>query len=157
MDLIVRFVTDSSLISRLIRFVTYANFSHVEIGLPDGTWLGAHSSGGVRIRPANYMTPSLERVYSLQVTESQYDAATKYAKGQIGTTYSFLDIAVIMFRSSFRRVPHGLICSWYVLEVLRAASMMPLNVLEEFDYKIDPDRLHLSPIFIGKCIRRYRG
>lgn len=153
-DLLVRFVTERDLISRAIRWVTFSDFSHVELGLPDGTWLGAHASGGVQIRPAGYMTPSLERVYALAVTQAEYDAAMAYARGQIGTSYSFLDIANILFRARFSTRPHGIICSWFMLEVLRAASITALNVLAEYDYKITPDMLHLSPIFIGKCIRQ---
>jgi len=153
-DLLVRFVTEQDFVSRAIRWVTFGEFSHVELGLPDGSWLGSHAKGGVQIRGAEYMKPSLERLYALPVTQAEYDQAMAYAKRQLGTGYSFFDIAVILFRAHFKTRPKGLICSWFVLEALRAAGFMPLNVLADYDYKIDPDRLHLSPIFIGRCIRQ---
>ncbi len=153
-DLIVRFVTEKDFISTGIRWVTYSDFSHVELGLPDGTWLGAHASGGVQIRLANYMIPSLERVYALPVSDLAYAQGLDYAKSKIGTTYSVSDIGRIFFRSHATKSPHGLICSWFVIDTLNTAGLYPLNVLANYNFKITPDMLHLSPIFRGKMIRQ---
>ena len=153
-ELRIRFVTESDFVSRAIRWVTFADFSHVELELPDGTYLGAHASGGVQIRPADYMKPSLERVYALDVSEGGYTAAMTLAYGLIGTHYSFADILGILFRSRFHHIPHGLICSWFVLDVMSAAGIYPLNVLGKYSYKVTPTMLHLSPVFIGKCVRQ---
>lgn len=153
-DLIVRFVTEKGFVSAGIRWVTYSDFSHVELGLPDGTWLGAHASGGVQIRPANYMTPSLERVYALPVSQMYYDLATAYAHAKIGTDYSMGDIARIFFRSRATKSPRGLICSWFVLNVLESAGLFPLNVQPGYNFKVTPDMLHLSPIFLKRQLRK---
>lgn len=153
-ELRIRFVTESDLVSRAIRWVTFSDFSHVELELPDGTYLGAHASGGVQILPANYMKPSLERVYALPVSQKDHAAAMYLAYGRIGCQYSFADILGILFRSRLHHAPHGLICSWFVLDVMNAAGIYPLNVLNTFNYKVTPTMLHLSPVFIGKCVRQ---
>ena len=155
-DLIVRFVAEKGFISAAIKYVTFSDFSHVEIGLPDGRWMGAHASGGVQIRPANYMTPIFERVYAVPIMQAEYDAAMNYAYSQIGTRYSFMDIAGILFRARLSKSPKGLICSWFVMDCIRAAGLQPLNVLGQYNYKVTPTMLHLSPMFIGRCIRQTR-
>lgn len=150
-DLIVRFVAEKDPISAAIRYVTFSDFSHVELGLPDGTWLGAHAWGGVRIRAVDYLKPSLERVYAVPVP--YYDQAMSYARGKIGTRYNFLDLAGLLVHYPLTS-PYRLICSQFVFEVMIEAGVKPLNVLSAYSYRVTPTILHLSPIFIGRCIRQ---
>jgi hypothetical protein len=50
-----RFVTDDSLVSRIIRGAQLGFWaSHVEAVTPDGFYLGAHYAGDVQKRPADY-------------------------------------------------------------------------------------------------------
>jgi uncharacterized protein YycO len=151
-DLIIRFVTQGGFVSEAIRAVTFSEFSHAEIGTETGTWIGAHDDGGVQERPANYYNATFERRYAIPVGDEQYAAAMAYARSKIGTPYSFSDIAGLLFHKEWGEESHGLICSWFAFNVLSAAGIQALNVLPQYGYLVTPDTLHLSPIFIGKCI-----
>ena len=151
-SLLIRFVTQGGFVSEAIREVTFSEFSHVEIGTETGTWIGAHYDGGVQERPANYYTATLERRYAIPMTDEQYAAAMAYARQKIGTPYSFADIAELLFHVDRGTDDNGLICSWFVFMVLLAGGIQALNVLPGYANKVTPDSLHLSPIFIGRCI-----
>lgn len=147
----IRFITEKDFVSNSIRFVTHAPSngpSHVEFELPDGTFLGAHSSGGVQIRPANYCNPTWDRRYAIPVTVEQYTACMAFAAAQIGKPYDFSDIVGIMLDKDWHN-PENWICSELVLASLLAAGIKFLNVLPSVSHRIDPDRLHLSPLLIG--------
>jgi hypothetical protein len=148
-DLRIRFITESGFVSWAIRWVTFSEFSHVEIGLPDGTWLGAHAGTGVQIRPADYCKPTFERRYAIPLTQPAYDAGMKYALAQIGTPYNYADIAGLLFHRNMSGKGRA-ICSQFVFDVMGAAGLAPLNVLAGYDFRVTPDILHLAPIFIGK-------
>lgn len=150
-NLIVRFVTQGGFVADAIRKVTFSEISHTEIGTETGTWIGAHDDGGIQERPANYYNATFERRYSIPLTDAQYAAAMAYARSKIGTPYSFADIAGLLFHTEWGADSQGMICSWFVFNVLDAAGIEALNVLEQFAYKVTPDTLHLSPIFIGHC------
>lgn len=152
-DLVVRFVAERGFISAGIRYVTFSDFSHAELGLPDGTWLGAHAVGGVQIRAVDYLKPSFERVYAIPVDQASYSLAMAYARSKVGTRYNFPDILGLLVHAPMTS-PHRLICSQFMFEVLSQAGLKPLNVLSAFSYRVTPDMLHLSPIFIGRCIRQ---
>ena len=151
-NLIVRFVTQGGFVSGAIRRVTFSEFSHAEISTETGTWIGAHDDGGVQERPADYYKATFERRYAVPLSDNQYAAAMAYARSKIGTPYSFADIAGLLFREEWGEASHGMICSSFVFNVLLAGSIVPLNVLEKYSYLVTPDTLHLSPIFIGKCV-----
>jgi len=136
-------------VSWAIRGVTFSEFSHVEIELPDGTFLGAHAGTGVQIRPANYMKPTFERRYAIPMGEDAYNRALYYAKAQIGSAYNYADITGLLFHRNITKKGR-LICSQYVFDVMEAGSLEVLNVLSAYDFRVTPDILHLAPIFIGK-------
>jgi uncharacterized protein YycO len=150
LNIIIRFITESDFVSAAIREVTFSEFSHVEIGTPEGTWIGAHASGGVEERAADYCIPTFERRYAIPVTQEQYDKGMAYARSQVGTPYDFRDILGLLFHHDLSTHGH-LICSWFVFDFFLEMDMQVLNVLPMHGNKIDPDKLHLAPIFIGKC------
>lgn len=148
-----RFCTETGVLGSGIRFVTHAPRtapSHVEFELADGTFLGAHSSGGVAIRPANYCTPSWERRYALPCTTAQRDAVLGFAHAQVGKGYDLRDIAGILLDEGWHTA-EAWICSELVVAALLQAGLPFLNVLPGYTYRIDPDKAHLSPLLLGRC------
>ena len=147
----IRFITDKDFMGEAIRFVEHAPItapSHVEFELEDGTFLGAHSDGGVQIRPANYCRTTWDRRYAIEVTQAQYDCCMAFAHAQIGKPYDFSDIVGIALNTGWHTADKW-ICSELVLASLLHAGVGALNVLECVSNRIDPDRLHLSPLLIG--------
>jgi hypothetical protein len=151
-DFRLRFVTDDSFISRGIRFVEGGSsvFSHVEIILPDGSYLGAHNPEGVEIRPADYCTPTRERRYAIPVEQADLDKMLAFAHAQVGKRYDLSDIRGIMFHRNWHD-PTKWICSELVAAIAEAGGLWMLNVLPEHTNAITPEMLHLSPVLINHC------
>ena len=145
-----RFINDEDLVGRAIDWVTDSLWDHVEIMTDTGTWIGAHSAGGVEERAANYCTPSRERVYALDITEAQHDATLSFARSKIGTAYDYADIAGLFLHDRRLDQRSRYICSMFVYEAALAGGIEMLNVLPGWTYLITPETLHLSPLLIGK-------
>jgi hypothetical protein len=152
----VRFVASAGFVGDSIRWVTNSLFQHVEFGTPAGTWIGAHAQGGILERPADYATYSREYVYDLPATQLQVQQLLSWARKQIGTKYNLLDIAGLLLKQRAWTTPNRFICSQFctlgLLEVYGAARV--LNVLGDHAYLITPETLHLSPIFVGRLVRK---
>jgi hypothetical protein len=152
----IRFIRCGGFISWAIAHVTGSLFSHVEFGTPAGTWIGAHIGDGIQERPANYCTPKLEFVYEIPCTIYQERLLLASARGKIGTKYNTLDILGLLFQIRSLRSSKRDICSQFctgeLLRVFGAAKV--LNVLESWDYRITPETLHLSPIFVGHRVKK---
>jgi hypothetical protein len=146
----IRFITESDPISDLIRFVTFSEWSHVEIITETGTYIGAHADGGIEERAADYCKPNHERRYAIPVTDEQYATMMAYARSKIGTPYNFKDIVGLMLHHRMTEVKRS-ICSQFVEDVGVSAKFLFLNVEPDFDYLITPETLHLSPKLIGNC------
>lgn len=155
--IVIRFIRTPGFVTSSICWVTSSLFDHVEFGVEENGaiigWLGAHASGGVQLRPANYCQPSFERRYGLPVSELQYMAWQHYASKEVGTRYNFLDIAGLLFKSRTLNSPNRLICSQFAFLGLLMAGFQPLNVLSGYAHLITPEMLHLSPILIGREIK----
>jgi uncharacterized protein YycO len=153
--LIVRFINSRDLVGRAIDFVEGGAglVDHVEFGTPQGTWIGAHSDGGVKERAADYCKPSLELRYEVPVTQEQYDAVMTFARAQIGKAYDFSDIRGILFHATSHDTAKW-ICSELVCASCEAGGLFPLNVLPGFTYRVTPEMLHLSPLLIGRLAYR---
>ena len=150
----IRFIQDRGLLSSVIAWVTASLFSHVELGTPEGTWIGAHSPDGIQERPLFYCYPVREYVYELPCTQQQSDDLLQYARAAIGTPYNYRDIAGLLFHARTLTSPSRAICSEFVIKTLMRVGIRPLNVLEDFSYLITPETLHLSPMLIGKMVKK---
>lgn len=146
----IRFLTEPDFISRAIRGVTFSEFSHVEIETDAGTFIGAHSDGGVQERPADYCKPSFERRYAIPVTAEQKGLMMAYAESKIGTPYNFKDIVGLLLHHDLTSDGRA-ICSQFVFQTARAGGLSLLNVLPGYANLVTPETLHLSPYLIGRC------
>lgn len=152
MAIVVRFIAQSDLVSAGIRKVTGSLFSHVEFGTPEGTWIGAHWADGIQERPANYCQTTLDYRYEIPCTDLALADHLLTIRKAIGTVYNKKDILGLMFQSRTLTGAQGAICSQFccgeLLRVYGAAKV--LNVLPNWTYRITPEILHLSPIFVGR-------
>jgi hypothetical protein len=152
----VRFIRGTGFVSWAIARVTGSLFSHVEFGTPEGTWIGAHIGGGIMERPANYCNPAREYVYEIPCSAVQAQEALTWMRSRIGTKYNVLDIVGLLFQARTLCSAHRYICSQFctagLLEVFGAARV--LNVLTSWSFRITPETLHLSPIFVGRCVKK---
>ena len=146
----IRFISEAGFVSAAIRDVTDSQWSHVDIILPDGFYLGARSNGGVQVRPPNYCKPIRERRYAIPTTPDQLDAMLTFARAQIGKPYDFLDIAGLLAHRDWRR-PNAWMCSELAAATAEAGNMPMLNAEAQFVNHITPEMLHLSPLLIGHC------
>jgi hypothetical protein len=78
----------------------------------------------------------------------------QYAKAAIGTPYNYRDIAGMLLHSRTLTSPSRAICSQFCIEMLMKVGIRPLNVLPGFSYLITPETLHLSPLLIGKIVKK---
>jgi hypothetical protein len=145
----IRFINDRGFVSRTISWVTLSLFCHVELGTPEGTWIGAHAGTGVQERPADYCKPTLDYIYDVPCSQAQADAVLKYARNAIGCPYNYWDIVGLLFHRRRLTTPSRVICSQFVMDALLNAGIRPLNCLPEFSHLITPQTLHLSPLLIG--------
>jgi hypothetical protein len=157
--LTIRFVATNSWVGRAIRFVTNSLWEHVEFQVPFsyqkelGTgWLGAHAEDGVKVYPLNYAVTTREKRYAVPCSLEQLSLMMDFAKSAIGKKYDYANIAGLLLHDRFLNTPGRYICSMFVLDVLQAGRLEPLNVVPRFSYLVTPEMLHLSPLFTGHCI-----
>jgi hypothetical protein len=147
----IRFILGGGFTSAGIARVTGSLFSHVEFGTPEGTWIGAHIGDGIQERAAGYCKPTREYVYEIPCTDQQEQDGLTWMRSKIGTEYNIVDIIGLFFQARSMRSPNRAICSQFCTEGLLFIFGAPrvLNVLESWAYRITPETLHLSPIFVG--------
>lgn len=146
----IRFISNSDWVSSTIRRVTRSLWSHTEIILDDGSYLGAHYDGGVQIRPSNYCSPLREKRYSIRLPAEQVAQIISFAHSQVGKKYDISDIFGILFNRNWDN-PSRWICSELVAASAYAGGLYLLNVDPKMVNKITPEMLHLSPYLITRC------
>lgn len=152
-NLTIRFIDGTDLVSKLIAWTTNSLWVHTEALSRDRkSWIGAHSGTGVQARPINWCKPSLERQYAISVTQQQYDTAMDWLESKIGCPYNYVDIVGLALHKRIGASERQIICSALMLEFMMHGGLMPLNCLSGFSFLITPETLHLSPLFIGKCV-----
>ena len=74
-NLVIRFIDESDIVSRLITWATNSLWCHTEALSRDGQhWIGAHSGTGVQSRPLDWCKNlRREAKYSIPVTVDQYE------------------------------------------------------------------------------------
>lgn len=151
----IRFIANHTFTSAAIRWITGSLFSHVEAGTPEGRWIGALSDG-IKERPADYCKPFREYVYRIPCTQKQADDFLTLMRSKIGTKYNFLDIIGLALGVRSLNNVHDDICSEFVTWglVRTFGPQAVLNVEPGWEYRITPETLHLSPIFVGRLYKR---
>lgn len=129
--LTIRFVTSDDIISALIRDKTWSQYSHVEFILDDGTTLGAHADGGVKIRPLDYAVFMATKIIKISVTDDQEASVMAFAHAQVGKAYDMGAIAGIVAHRDWRSPD-----KWFCSELV-AAALEQGNVFHPIADNID--------------------
>ncbi len=144
-----RFISEGSILDGIIEVVEGGSmWSHTEIIIPDGRYLGARIKGGVQIRPADYCKVKREERYSIPVEDAQYEQIMDFAHAQIGKPYDYEDIIGIAVQADWHNLNRW-ICSEFVAASAEAGGLYLLNVIPKLTYRITPEELHLSPSLRG--------
>lgn len=144
MQLEIRLVTDRTLASAAIRFLSWSDYSHVDFVMLDGRLLGAHLQDGVQIRPKNYgnFTKRLHKV--VIVEEAVYSKVMRYAIEQIGKPYDKSGILNFGLHRNWREDD-----SWFCSELVAAAfevGGLPLFSTSARANRITPRDIDMSPV-----------
>jgi hypothetical protein len=70
----------------------------------------------------------------------------------MGTPYNYTDILGLALHTRIGVTDHEVICSALMLQFMQQSGLEPLNCLPQYASLITPETLHLSPLFIGKCV-----
>ncbi len=152
----IRFIANHTFVSFMIRHVTGASFfSHVEGGTPEGTWIGALPDG-IKERAANYCHPFREYVYEIPCTQAEADQFVSLLRSKIGAKYNFKAIIGLWLGIRQLNDPDEDFCSevvtWAAIKTLGAFRV--LNVQLGWEYRVTPEILHLSPMFVGHLAKK---
>jgi len=152
----IRFVANSSFISRGIRAVTGSLWSHVESwDFRKQMWISAYSQG-IALMPWNYANESRIALYEIPCTEEEFNVFHDAAEADLGVKYNWLDIAGLLIQDRSLTSAHRLMCAQantkWLLKTFGAARV--LNCAFGWEYRITPEILHLSPIFVGHLKRQ---
>lgn len=130
----------------LIRKVTWAEFSHVDICLPEGL-LGAHTDG-IKVNPFDYEPQARFAYFRADVlTPAQEQAAIAFWRSQVGKHYDFADIFGILAHIDIQE-SHGYICSVLAYAGLSQAAPGKPFLNESHLDRITPGMFMLSPYLV---------
>ncbi len=118
----IRCIAESNIESELIRYWTWDKYSHVEFVLPEG-YLGSRLSGGIQIRPFDYIKVSLEAILTLTLTPEAEDKILSWAKAQIGESYGWKDVVDEAVHEDILK-PSSMDCSHFVSKALSMGGIM---------------------------------
>jgi uncharacterized protein YycO len=138
-----QFSTTKDFGSKFIRLMTWSEYSHVDIVLPDGTLLGARMVNGVQIRPADYCNFSRVDIYETIVPVNDtliYD----FARSQVGKPYDWKGIINIGLERNWQE-PDSWFCSELAAWCFTQAGTPLLSVGEQY-YRVTPRDLTISPL-----------
>lgn len=119
----IRCIAEDNIESEAIRYWTWDQYSHVEFVLPDGTLFGSRLSGGVQIRPADYIKTSLVTLLSWSGTPEDEATIMTWAKAQIGESYGWKDVVDEALHAELLK-PSSMDCSHFVTRALSKAGFM---------------------------------
>jgi len=132
--------------SWLIRWATWSEWSHVDVIMPDGSYVGARGSGGV-VRHQESQDASVKQVLLVYVTQSVYDRFYSNIESQIGKPYDWEAILGHVFRKKWDDAD-----AWFCSELVAwAFSEAGMPLIRAAKNKVTPRDLTLS-LFIEECL-----
>ena len=133
-----RFITEEDFSSRLIRWFTWSDWSHVDFVLRDGRFLGARLDGGVLIRPHDYIRPSKFRYAYVEVPDPR--KVYGWATTQVGKPYDWKAIAGFLPRVEWHD-PHAWFCSELVAAGFERAAY---PIVDRASFRVTPQTAYES-------------
>ena len=143
-----RFITSNSVVSRVIRVVTWSNFSHVDLVVKqDGklALLGAQADG-VKIRPLGYCNPTRIETLTADVPEEARKKIFDFCYAQVGKPYDYTALLGNLLHRDWQEDD-----SWFCSELLAAAfNKAGYPLINGNTDRITPGMLYLSPRLLAK-------
>ncbi len=118
----IRCISENNIESDLIRYWTWDQFSHTEFVLPEG-YLGSRLSGGIQIRPFDYVTVSHQAVLTLVLDPEDEAKILTWAKAQIGESYGWKDVVDEALHDEIMK-PSSMDCSHFVTKALSMGGFL---------------------------------
>lgn len=138
-----------SLMSRLIKWRTWGDYSHASWICRDGTEIEAWSNGIRRVEAFGADHTKGTEVHLFRVvgmTPEIADRVERMLAEVIGTPYDYRALFGFLLRTSWGRGDKWLFCSEVVFEFVRRAG---IDLLERVKaHKVDPTLLSYSPLLL---------
>lgn len=141
--LTIQLVTQKGFASAAIRYLTYSDFSHVDLVLPRGSLLGARMDGGVAIRKPDYGAFTSKARFACHPGAAVERKVYEFAHSQVGKPYDHLGICNLFLQRNWKEED-----SWFCSELIAAAfehAEYPLLNVPNSD-RVTPRDLTLSPL-----------
>lgn len=139
----------TSLVSRLIRWQTWSDYSHAALLLPDGSVIEAWHKGGVQRHAhlGEVHTPGTQVDLFRVAAPVEWDAALMSATEHLDKGYAFSNIARFLLRLGAMdgcRHPERLICSQLVHLIVEDGGVRLLHRI--CASRVSPRDLSISPL-----------
>lgn len=146
-----RFATEEGLTSRLIKYFSHGEWSHVDIIVPGllgyDRLVGARLKGGVLSRPMNYGKFVKTHTIEIPVTDDAYNRAIRFLLAQVGKPYDWTAIAAFAMNRTWSE-DDSWFCSELAAAVLQQAGALPTKLADGVN-KITPSDLTLMLSAMG--------
>ena len=136
-----RFITENNIGSRIIRYYSWSEFSHVDFVWPTDAYLGARLDGGVRLRPYNYTKPAKQAFFGIELGKTKEREILGIAFAQIGKPYNWKGITGFALNEDWQSGK-----SWFCSQLVAhcfAAAGEPLLRVSHSD-RVTPSDLTMS-------------
>lgn len=140
----VRFSQTDGFSSKIIRWFTRSQWSHVDLVMPDGSLLGALPFKGVVQRKEDKNKGETKTLY-VRVPDEMANLVFNFAEEQLGKKYDWIAIYGFVGRHDWQR--EG---KWFCSELVFASiKKSGVELLHGKKWRISPRDLYLSPILSG--------
>ena len=132
MSITLRFVSSNDMVSRIIRGGELGfPYQHVEAQMPDGSLLGAHASGGVQARPADYDKDYIQDLYvTVPCLPDAVAIFHDFLRSQIGKPYDMGAIAEMADGFVTGEAPNWPSSPSWICSALQTAAMLTAGIIK---------------------------
>jgi uncharacterized protein YycO len=124
--------------SWLIRMVTWSNFSHVDVIMPNGTLIGASAPDGVERVKMSSRLDKASKAIVMDIPVGSHEVAFSFLHSQLGKPYDYAGVAGIGLHRDWQEEDKWS-CAELVAKALSEAGQKPFDA--EFHHRITPQDL----------------
>lgn len=135
------FSRSPSIYSRIVRVATWSDYSHVDVAMPDGTFIGAEIGRGVTRFGQDALLRNCTHLNYVEAKGVNEAAVYEFLLQQIGKPYDITAIFGMVMRRDWQEDD-----SWFCSELASAALLAGgLSVMRKRANRITPQNLFESP------------
>lgn len=124
--------------SWLIRFITWSEYSHVDLVLDDNLLIGAIAGDGVVIGKINDRLAKSSKAVMMHIPVKELDVSEAFAIGQLGKQYDWLGVIGIGLKRNWQEDDKWS-CAELVASILAAGGQRPFD--SKYHHRITPQHL----------------